>query len=92
MVLAHKPHTVGDRRRYVVDYSQWLDTGVTLSAGTATTASGTASVDGVTHDTTTLTFFVNGGILNEIFTVAVQVTDSLGEVKNDTIEFFVQAP
>ncbi len=92
MLLAHKPHTVGDRRRYIVDYSQWLDAGVTVASATASTTSGTASVDTLSHDTTTVTFFVEGGILNEIFTVAVQMTDSLGEVKNDTIEFFVQAP
>lgn len=92
MLLAHKPHTVGDRRRYIVDYSQWLDTGVTAASATASTASTTASVDTVSNDTTTVTFFINGGILNEIFTVAVQMTDSLGEVKNDSIEYFVQAP
>ena len=92
MILDRKPHTVGDIRRYIVDYSQWLDTGVTITAGTATTTSITASVTAVSHTTSTLVFFVNGGALNEIFTVAVQVTDSNSEVKNDTVEFFVVAP
>ncbi len=91
MLLDHKPHTVGDRRQYIVDYSQWLDPGVTVASGTATATSLTASVDTVTHTTTTLAFFVNGGAINEIFTVALQITDSNSEIKNDTIEFNVVA-
>ena len=92
MLLDHKPHTVGNRRKYIIDYSQWLDLGVTLTAGTATTPSLTASVDTVSHTASTLIFFVNGGVLNEIFTIALQITDSNGEIKNDTVEFFVVAP
>jgi hypothetical protein len=92
MLIGRKPHTVGDKRKYIVDYSQWLDTGITLTAGTATTTSLTASVDTVSHTDTTLIFFVHGGALNEIFTVVIQVTDTNSEVKNDTVEFFVVAP
>ncbi len=92
MILARKPHTVGDRRRYIVDYSQWLSEGSTISAAAASTTSLTASVDGVTHDGTTMTFFVNGGELNGVFVVNLQMTDSLSEVKLDTIEFFCIAP
>ena len=92
MIIDRKQHTVGDRRKYIVDYSQWLDTGVTLTAGTATTVSLTATVDTVSHTASTLLFFLNGGIINEIFTVALQVTDSNGEIKNDTVEFNVVAP
>lgn len=92
MILDRKPQTVGNRRKYIVDYSQWLDTGITLTAGTATTTSLTATVDTVSHTNTTLVFFVNNGALNEIFTVALQITDSNSEVKNDTVEFVVVAP
>ena len=92
MLITRKPQTVGDRRKYIVDYSQWLDTGVTLTAGAASTASLTASIDTVSFTASTLIFFVNGGIINEIFTVALQITDSTGEIKHDTLEFFVIAP
>lgn len=92
MILDRKPQTVGNRRKYIVDYSQWLDTGITITAGTATTTSLTATVDTVSHTASTLIFFVNNGALNEIFTVALQITDSNGEIKNDTVEFFVVAP
>ena len=95
MLLDHKPHTVGDRKKYIVDYSQWLNAGDRLVpfVFSATTTSLTASIDTVTVPTnTTLQFFVNGGVLNEIFTVSIQITTLLGEVKNDTVEFFVTAP
>lgn len=92
MVIGRKNQTVGDRRKYIVDYSQWLDTGVTITLGAATTTSLTATIDTVSITATTLIFYVNNGALNELFTVAIQVTDSNGEIKNDTIEFNVVAP
>jgi hypothetical protein len=92
MIIARKPFTRGNRRQYIVQYDQWLAAGVALTAGAATTTSLTASVDTVSFTDTTLIFFVNGGVLNEIFTVALQITDSLGEIKNDTVEFFVTEP
>ena len=94
MLLDHRPHTLGARRKWIIDYSQWLAAGVTVVpvAFSATTTSLTATVDFVSTTATTLQFFLNGGIINEIFTVALQITDSTGEVKHDTIEFFVVAP
>ena len=92
MILDRKQHTVGNIRKYIVDYSQWLDTGVTITAGTATTTSLTASVTAVSHTTSTLIFFVNGGILNEVFVVNLSITDSNTEVKLDTVEYFCVAP
>jgi hypothetical protein len=91
MRLATRSHTVGNRRRYVVDYCQWLASGVTVTTGTVTSPSATATVDGVTVVENTIVFFLNGGVLNETFTVAVQMTDSRGQIKNDTIDFFVVA-
>ena len=92
MILDRKPHTVGDRRQYIVDYSEWLSIGVTVTNGTASTTSTTTSVDTVTHTTSMIKFFLNAGLLNEVCVVSLQMTDSNGEVKNDTIEFFVRAP
>jgi len=37
-------------------------------------------------------FFVNGGAVNETFTVDVQGTDSRGEIVKDTITFTVVEP
>ena len=95
MLLDHKPHTVGARKTWIIDYSQWLKAGDMLApfGFSATTTSPTVTIDFVTRiSDTTLQFFVNGGALNEIFTVSIQITTLLTEVKNDTVEFFVVAP
>jgi hypothetical protein len=96
-LLGQKPHTAGNTTRYAIDYNAWLDPGVTLTAGSVTmdptTPTPNISITGVTHTSSNhLLFFVAGGTVNEIFTLDVQITDSRGEVKNDTVRFVVVAP
>lgn len=92
MPLSRCPHTVGDRKRYTVTYDQWLDDGVTVEEGTVTSDSATATIDGVLVVDNKIVFFVNGGELNETFTASVQMVDSKGGIKNDTIDYYVIAP
>lgn len=92
MMLAKRPHTVGNRRRYQINYSDWLDEGVTVASATVNSSSQTAPIDGVTVAGNRVIFFVNGGVLNEIFTASIQMIDSKTGIKNDTMEFFVVAP
>jgi hypothetical protein len=97
MVLGQKAHTAGDTIRYIVDYTRWLEDGVSLKAATITLASG-SPFDVTLTDVEILTesnrvaFVVSGGSVNEIFTADVQATDTRDEVKNDTISFRVIAP
>ena len=91
-VLAKKPHTVGNRKRWTITYARWLPEGVTIASETVTSSSNTATVDGVTSKDHHLTFFTNGGVLNETFTVSVQIVDTIGQIKNDTVEFTVVSP
>src|ERR1035437_9552141 len=89
--------TAGNKTRFRLDYSEWLEDGSTLTSGTVTllgvptivdvVISG-AAVDAQGH----LVFFVAGGSVNEVFTIAVQATDSRGEITNDTISFSCVAP
>ncbi len=100
MKLARKPHTVGDRIRYEIDYSNWLAEGDTLvdtDPSDVTVVVSTEGIDDVTISdvqvmTQHLYFFVEGGSEGETFTVTVTITDSRGEVAIDTIDFFVVAP
>jgi hypothetical protein len=102
MLIASRAHTAGNSTRYEVDYSQWLDEGRTLlnSAFTAAMindALGNAppsdvTIANVSVTSTHLYFFVEGGSLNENFTVQVQVKDTLNEIVIDTINFNVIAP
>lgn len=93
MLLAKKTKAPTDRKRYVVDYDDWLDTGETLSTVTYSVDSGTATVDGdsIAGDGKSAIFFINDGEVSTTFNVLIQATTSVGQVKNDHIEFVVSA-
>jgi hypothetical protein len=95
MLLGTRNFTQGDTRRVVLDYSGWLTQGVILETIMVSVPAGTTStVQGavLTEDYRHAIFYVTGGVLNENFTVAIQITDSAGETVNDTIVFTVVAP
>lgn len=103
MKLGSKSHTVGNVIRYEVDYSPWLEDGRTLltSAFSAAMISdpdtgalppADVTIANVSVTATHLYFFVEGGSLNETFTVQVQVKDTLNEIDICTILFNVVAP
>lgn len=93
MNIARRNHTVGDRRRYEVDYRGWLSDKRAITAHTVTSSSDTATVDDDSvRDASQVLFFVNGGVLNETFTVTVSITCSDTEIRHDTIAFTVIAP
>lgn len=93
MALARKPHTVGNKVRYVLDYSQWLPDGVTMTTATVVSPSATLLITDVSVGASGhVYFFVSGGVLAETADVKVTANDSLGEIKEDVITFFVVAP
>ncbi len=102
MLIGNKQHTAGAKKRWRIDYREWLDEGRTLQAsGFSATllvppALNDVTISGVTVTEDDLIFFVQGGSVNggvnEAFTVAVQVTDTLGEILPDTINFTVVQP
>lgn len=97
MILGQKAHTAGDTSRYIVDYTRWLDDGVSLSAFTVALAAGSpadVTISGaiLLTEHNRVAFLVAGGSVNENFTVAIQITDSRNEIKNDTLLFSVVAP
>jgi len=99
MLLGRRAHGAGDHIRYVVEYDNWLLPGESLVSGTVVLAPEfTATVTDVTIGTPVvnpsneLVFMMSGGSVDEIFTLDVQIVNSRGEIKNDTIEFFVTAP
>lgn len=93
-VLGKAEHTVNNRTRWIIDYSDWLDRGQHIVTAPVTSSSTTATVDGVAllDDKRHVVFFTNGGVLNETFTVTVVMTDTLTQIKKDTIDFVVVAP
>lgn len=96
MALKRIGQTAGNTIRYEIDYSDWLEDGVSLSAATVVPALGSPS--DVVVGTVTMTpshrvvFLLTVLSLNETFTLAVQVTDSRNEIKNDTLDFYTTKP
>src|ERR1035437_8833113 len=90
--------TVGNKIRFRLDYSEWLEDGSPVASGSAALVAvvppvtdvvvSAISVDAQGH----LVFFIAGGSVNEVFTIAVQGVTSRGEIKNDTISFSCVAP
>jgi hypothetical protein len=93
-LLATKTHTVGNRARWTVDYSDWLQDGAVLFTAAIVSSSITATVDTTSFNPTKteVMFFVNGGLLNEVFTVTLTVSDTLSQIRVDTVTFTVVAP
>lgn len=99
-LLGTKAHTAGNTIRYTIDYTRWLEDGVSLSgatvvmdpAFTATVKDITISSVAVLSEHNKVSFVMAGGSVNEAFTLDVQITDSRGEIKNDTVQFQIVAP
>lgn len=98
MLIGSKQHTAGNKTRYEIDYDEWLDDGRTInassgfSAAVVTPAPADITISNVSVTAHRLYFFVAGGSINEAFTVQVQVTDTLGEIVTDTVNFTVVPP
>ena len=99
MLLGTKPHTAGNGIRYEIDYSDWLEDGMNLTSATVSLSALFAAtitditISGVgTLPSHRVVFVLSGGSANENFTLDVKVTDSRGEIKNDTVGFSVVAP
>lgn len=93
-LLASKQHTVGDTRRWTVRYKRWLDNTVNIKTITVTSSSATCTI-GMPAPAivgSDVQFFLTGGVLNETLTVSLQMVDSVGNTKNDTISYTVVAP
>lgn len=93
MLLGNKPHTAGNAIRYEIDYSDWLEDGVSLLTATVTGGPSDITITAAALLTPhKVVFKMSGGSVNETFTLSVQVTDSRGETKNDTVGFAIIAP
>lgn len=85
-----------ERKRYTIDYTDWLDSGETVTACafsvTPTSISSPFVVDAssIAADGLSVVYFVNGGVDKSNYTVDVQATTSGGQVKEDTIYYAVR--
>lgn len=95
MRLGSFTKTPAERKRYAVDYSDWLDTGETLAAYTVEVSPATASPlvvnpNALGPTSTVFVFFVSGGLDRTQYTVDIRMTTSGGQIKEDTILYTVR--
>jgi hypothetical protein len=92
MIIASKQHTQGDTKQWVVQYDRWLDNAATIEQIDIQSDSVTCTVDTPVILGTDIVFFLSGGTQGERVTLALTMTDSLGNIKHDTIKFSVISP
>jgi hypothetical protein len=83
-----------ERKRYAIDYTDWLDTGETLTAVTYTVSPGTDLVvdaSSISSSGLVAVFFVSGGTAGTVYTIDVRATTSGGQIKEDTVLFTLRS-
>lgn len=96
MKLGSFTKTPVERKRYTIDYNDWLDTGETLATSvfsvSPTTGTAPLQVDAslFSVDGKELMFFVNYGDDDVTYIVNVQVTTSGGQTKQSQVVFAVR--
>jgi len=81
--FAHDPSAVLD---YAVDWSDWLDSGETISASTWTVATGiTQTTPSPSNTTTTATIWITGGTAGTYYQLVNHITTSAGRQDDRTI-------
>lgn len=81
--------------RYKIDYAHWLDSGEYVSSVTYETVSTNTgalsfSTDSISPTATSVGFLVSNGADGETYEVAVTMTTSAFQVKQDVIYFVVK--
>lgn len=84
-----------ERKRYTVDYNEWLDEGETILA-VVPYVEGVADdfyVDGIVVGTSgrDIVFFVSGGYEGKSYNLVIEITTSGEQIKSDHIIFVVQS-
>lgn len=85
--------TPAERKRYTIDYTDWLDTSETVASVVYTiTPSNTLVVDAqsILAGNKKISFYISGGNDFETYNVEVKITTSTGQVKEDVVVFAVR--
>lgn len=96
MKLGTFTKTPAERKRYSIDYTDWLDTGETISTRTftvtPTTGANPLQIDAssIDPDGKQLVFFANFGDDGTTYVVDVLITTSGGQTKEDQVNFLVK--
>jgi hypothetical protein len=82
-----------DRKRYIIDYTDWLNETETISTVTATgnVVDDNFFVDGYIVNTggKEVIFYVSGGLSGKEYDVTIKITTSLQQIKEDYVTYVV---
>lgn len=98
MPLSKYVKAEGERKRYSIDYSDWLDTGETLDAVAFAVLSPVTVPPLVVDDVmvepsaTGVQYYVSGGLDGKTYEVQATASTSGGQEKVDTVLFTVREP
>lgn len=95
MKLGRFTKTPIERKRYSIDYSEWLDTGETVTSvtfGVTPSTDNILEVDAYSISTpaTSVVYFVNFGAAGTTYTLDIQITTSGGQTKEDQVLYSVR--
>lgn len=88
----------GERKRYSIDYSEWLDTGETLTDVVFSVLNNSVSTPlviddvAVEPDDTGVQYYVSGGVDNTQYEVRATATTSGVQTKIDDLLFVIREP
>lgn len=87
----------GEKKRYNIDYSDWLDSGETVSSVAYSVSPTTSpplvvSSSSIDPNNTGVTFYVSGGVNTNTYKVIVTMTSNGGQIKEDAVTFAINNP
>jgi len=92
MLLGSKTHTAGNAIRWRIEYKYWLDNAADIQTMNISSSSSTLTIGAIQILGKHLYFFLLGGTVGEQATLTLTMTDNLGNVKKDTVQFTVLQP
>jgi hypothetical protein len=92
-VLDYFEQTPDEVLQYTLNVAPWLGTGETIDSATWEVSNATTpplAASSVIDFPTSVTFFVSGGVHLEKYTLVIEVTTSVGNVKHFGIQFTIR--
>lgn len=84
-----------ERKRYTIDYTDWLDTSETILTAAytirqATTPALVVDAQAILVGNKKISFYVSGGKDQETYDLEVAINTSTGQIKEDIVVFLIE--
>lgn len=94
MAVGKIKKTVAEVKRITLDYSRWLGSTETISAKSFTITPVTSpalavGTSAIASDGKSITFYVEGGVDDNVYDLIAQITTSAGQIKQDDVKVTV---